>query len=147
MPGSYGDSFSLSGRALLVGLGVGVALVLLVVALYRVTLPTPDDLIARLFQVLLIYFPTGFITGLRVRGAQARGVAAGEPGARGIAPPAVHGLVVGVLLTFVHALVFLANNAGNAARLNAFLVEAILAAIIATVGGAFAGMYRSRPGR
>ena len=147
MTGSYRDSFSLSGRALLVGLGVGVALVLLVVALYRVTLPTPDSLGVKLFQMLLIYLPVGFVTGLLVRGAQARDVAAGKPGTRGIAPPAVHGLVVGVLLTFVHALVFLANNAGNAARLNTFLIEAVLAAIIATVGGAFAGMYRSRPGR
>ena len=142
MSGSSRDSFALSPRALLVGLGVGAVLVLAVVFLYRLTVPTPDTLAASLVQMLLIYLPTGFVTGLGVRGAQARGGAA-----RGLAPPAVHGLIAGVLLTVVHALVFLANNAGSAGRVNAFLIEAVLAAIIATVGGAFAGMYRIRPGR
>lgn len=144
MPSPSRDTFSLSGRALLVGLGVGVVLVLLVAFLYRVTLPTPDHLLAVLFQVLLIYFPTGFVTGLQVRSAEARAKTAGKPATLGVAPPALHALIVGVLLTLVHVLVFLANNAGNTSRLNLFVIEAVLAAIIAAVGGAFAGAYRSR---
>ena len=143
MSASSRTTFSLSWRALLIGLGTGIALVLLVVVVYRTTVPTPESLGASLIQVFLIYFPTGFVTGLQVRKAERRDLKAHKSARRGPAPPALHALVVGVLLTLVHALVFLANNAGSAGRLNAFLVEAVLAALIAAVGGAFGGFFRS----
>ena len=147
MPAPSRTTFSLSRRALLIGLGTGIVLVLLVVVAYRATVPTPESLAASLIQAFLIYFPAGVVTGLQVRKAERRGLAVHKSARRGPAPPALHALIVGVLLTFVHALVFLVNNAGSAGRLNAFLIEAATAAIIAAVGGAFGGFFQpgSRP--
>ena len=142
MSASSRTTFSLSRRALLIGLGTGIVLVLLIVVAYRLTVPTPESLASSLIQVFLIYFPAGFVTGLQVRKAERRGLEVHKSARRGPAPPALHGLVVGVLLTLVHGLVFLANNAGSAGRLNAFLVEAVLAALIAAVAGAFGGFFR-----
>ena len=119
-------------KALAVGVGVGTGVVLLFAAADAALPPRPPTLAGIVARAGLIYLPAGLAAGLWLLRV--------EPRRRSrLAPAGLHGLLVGLLLAVVHALLLLALNRGEFANVRFSAAEALVVALLAAVAGGLAG--------
>lgn len=127
----------LDRRALLLGLAAGTVLVVLEIGLFVASAAGRGNALTMLVWALLIYGPTGAVTGWQIRRPPPSQVTK-------TLPASVQALVAGLLLALLHALLLLASNAGFAPGLSWFLGEAVLASLFASLAGGLAAFLRRR---
>jgi hypothetical protein len=119
--------------AVWIGTGIGFVLVLLLTGVQQASVAPSDRAWPVLVGALLVYVPAGYAAALRL--AKTRRTTRDR---LRLAPPAVHALAAGGLLTVLHALVRFAADAGISPGLQWFATEALLATLIAGTAGLFA---------
>jgi hypothetical protein len=124
---------------LLPGLVLGFVLVLLEILSFSLMTRQPETGVLILLRAILIYGPTGALIGWRVKDAGPVRKHSKQ------LPPALHALIGAMILAPIQAFVLLATNAGLAPGLEWFIVEALVAALIACLAGAFAALAHPAP--
>jgi uncharacterized membrane protein YeaQ/YmgE (transglycosylase-associated protein family) len=126
-------------RALVPGLALGLVLVLLEIFSFALMPLQPETGSLILLRAILIYGPTGALIGWRVMGA--------SPVRRHSKqlPAAIHAMVGALILAPLHAFILLVTNAGLAPGIEWFFVEALSAAMMAGLAGAFAALAHPAP--
>ena len=121
-------------RALVPGLALGLVLVLLEILSFALMPQQPETGSLILLRAMLIYGPTGALIGWRVKETGPIRKHSKQ------LPAALHAMIGALILAPLQAFILLATNAGLAPGIEWFFAEALSAAMMAGLAGAFAAL-------